>query len=74
MLGWLRVGDRAGLAVEPVKAVGVVGGRVGQELQGDLPAQARVAGAVDLAHAALAEGRNDLVGSELFSGGEGHGA
>ncbi len=66
--------DRARLAVEPMEAVGVVRRRVGQQLQGDLAPQTRVAGAVDLAHAALSERSEDLVGAELFSGGQGHAA
>ena len=66
--------DRARLAVEPMEAVGVVRRRVGEQLQGDLAPQARVAGAVDLAHAALSERSEDLVGAELFSGGQGHAA
>ena len=67
-------GDRAGLPVEAVEAVGVVRRRVREELQRHLAPQARVAGAVDLAHAALAEGAEDLVGAELLSGGQRHAA
>ena len=61
--------DGVGLPVEAREAVGVVGGRVGQHLQGDLAAEPVVARAVDLSHAALAERRQDLVGAELLSGG-----
>ena len=39
-----------------------------QDLDRDLAAQARVAGAVDLAHAARAEGGEDLVGPEAGAG------
>jgi hypothetical protein len=65
-------GNGAGLPVEAMEAVGVVRGRVGKQLERHLPPQARVAGAVHLAHAALAEGRDDLVGAELISGDQCH--
>ena len=42
---------------------------VGQDLDRDVAVEARVARAVDLAHAAGAEGGEDLVGAEAGSGG-----
>jgi hypothetical protein len=48
-----------------------LGGR--EDLQGDRPAEPRVAGPVHLPHAALSEGRDDLVRTETGTSGEGHG-
>ena len=63
-------GARLGLeALEPVRVLRE--GR-GQDLDRDLAAQARIRRAVDLAHAARAERREDLVRAEAGSGGEGH--
>src|SRR6516225_5119818 len=45
---------------------------LGGYFYGDLAAHARIAGAVNLTHAACAEGRQDLVGAEAGSGGEAH--
>jgi hypothetical protein len=64
--------DGSRLALEAAEAVLVVGGRVEEELQRDFAPQAVVAGAIHLAHPALAEGRQDLVRPELLAGGERH--
>ncbi len=52
--------DGARLALESTQAVLVVGAAFGQHLQRHVPVQPRVAGAVDLAHAPLADGSHDL--------------
>ena len=52
----------------------VLGEALGQHLDRDLAMQARVAGAIDLAHPARAQRSDDLVLSETGTGGEGHGA
>ena len=44
----------------------------GQHLDRDVASEARVARAIDLAHPARADGREDLVGTEPGSGGECH--
>ena len=49
------------LVVEPVEAAGVARERRGQELQRDRLPELQVVGAIDLAHAALAESRDDAV-------------
>ena len=50
-----------GLLLEALQAVLVGGQLLGDDLDGHVAAEARVVGAVDLAHAARAERRDDLV-------------
>ena len=45
---------------------------LGRDLDGHVAAHARIAGAVDLAHAAGAERRQDLVRSQVSSGRKRH--
>lgn len=66
-------GDRARLALEKRKAFGVVGDRLGQGLDGHVPAQLRVARTPDLSHAARAQRGEHLVVGEPLSGLERHG-
>ena len=47
--------------------------QVGQDFQRDLAAQLHVPGAVDLTHAARAEGAGDFVRAEASAGLHGHG-
>ena len=66
-------GRRTRLLLEAVEPVGV-GGKGGREdLDGDVPAEARVARAIDLAHAAGADERDDLIRAEAGAGRECHG-
>ena len=68
MLGWLseasarrfvaEVSDRLGVAVHPAR----------QHLERDAAIEARVAGEIDLAHAARAERAEDLVGAHAGAG------
>jgi hypothetical protein len=44
--------------------------RVGQDLQGDVAIQLRIARPIDLAHAASPEGRQDLVRTQAGTGTE----
>jgi hypothetical protein len=44
-----------------------------QDLDGDIPPQACIPGAVDLSHAADPDGGVDLVGAEPCAGRKGHG-
>jgi hypothetical protein len=48
-------GQDLGFAMEAREAIGIRGDGCRQQLDGDLPFQPRVGGAIDLAHAALAE-------------------
>ncbi len=52
------------LALETRHALGIIGQRRGQQLQRDVAAQRGIAGAIDLAHAAGTEQRDDFVRAE----------
>ena len=67
-------GDRLRLALEAPERVGILGEVPRQDLDRHLALELRVARAEDDAHPALAELRDDLVGSEAAPGGERHGA
>jgi hypothetical protein len=69
-VGELREGTR--FAVEPLAQLRVGGERTGQHLDRDGPIEPRIAGLVDLAHAAGADGRDDLVGSKACAGRQRH--
>jgi len=69
----IQAADGLGLALEPFLEVGAGGGALGQDLDGDRAFQARVAGAVDLAHASGADLGLDLVGAERLSWFQAHG-
>ena len=56
--------DRARLAVEALAQLRARGEMRGQDLDGDVAVETRVAGAIDLAHAAGAERGDDFVGTE----------
>ena len=64
--------DGPRLALEAGQAIGVLGDLVGEDLDRDLAAQAGVAGAVDLPHAAGPEEVDDLVRPESGSGQKRH--
>ncbi len=64
MFGWFSDAESVGLALEPRQAIGIGRELVRQHLDRDVAVQLRVAGAVDLAHAAGAEGGGDLEGAE----------
>ena len=66
-------GDDLGFPPEARQTVGVSRESVGKNLQRNITIQFRVACAVDLAHPAGAEHRDDFIGAEARSGGEGHG-
>ncbi len=66
-------GGGAGLLDETAAAVLVRHTLGGKNLDRDHPAQARVPGAVDLAHSPRAQQRENLVGPELRPEEEGHG-
>ena len=60
-VGVVQPGRGPRLAAEPLQAPGVAGDRVGQDLQGDVPAQRQLLGLVDDAHAAAADLAEDAV-------------
>lgn len=60
-MGMVQRGEHLGFAAQPRDPVGIGGEAGGEHLQRDAALEARVDGAVDLAHAALAELPRDLV-------------
>jgi len=64
---------RASFLFEAAEPIGSVGDPRGQYLDRDVPAQAAVPRAIDLAHAPFADGSDHLVRTETCTGGEGHG-
>ena len=60
------------LALEACEPVGIAGEELGKDLQRDVTIELRVARTIDLAHAARAECRDDLVGAETRTGGQRH--
>src|SRR3954471_24398155 len=70
---WMRdAREGARFVLEPPRKHGVGGERAVQDFDRDGPPEARVAGAIDLAHAAFAERRLNLVGSQAASRDERH--
>jgi len=59
-------------ALEPRHALGVTGQRLRQNFDGDIAAEPGIVSAVDLAHAASADGREDFVGAQSSTGGQLH--
>ena len=66
-VGVVQRGRGTGLALEAVQPIRIARERSGEHLDGDLAAEARVASAVDLAHAACAERRHNLERAEAIS-------
>ena len=58
------------LALETREPIGVGRDIGGQDLDGDVPLQLRVAGAIDLAHSTHAELGDDFIRGEASAGGE----
>ena len=56
---------------ETAEPIGVVGKGGGQYLDRDVAIEPGIARAIDLAHAAGAEGREDFIGTEARAGGQG---
>jgi hypothetical protein len=66
-------GERLGLALEAREHRGIASERGGEDLERDVAIELEVARAVDLAHAAGADGRDDFVRPESVAGREPHG-
>ena len=58
-------------ALEPREPFGIGGEQIRQDFDGDVAIELRVAGAVDLAHAALADQRDDFVDAETVASKQG---
>jgi hypothetical protein len=69
MFGWLSEA-RVFASLEAGHALGVGGKGGGQQLDRDVAIERRVAGAIDLAHAACPERAEDLVDAESASGAD----
>ena len=65
-------GGGARLLLEAAQAIGVGGERGGQDLDRHVAPEPRIARAIDLAHAAGAERRDDLVRAEADTRSQGH--
>ena len=57
-------GQRLGFTLEARETVRIGGEQLRQDLQRDVTAQPRVAGSIDFAHPAGADGAEDLIGAE----------
>ena len=68
----IQRGGGAGFLLEAGAALGI-GGELAEHLDHDLAAEPAIVRCVDLAHASGADRREDLVGTEAGSGGDGHG-
>jgi len=66
-------GDGAGLLLEAAQAIGIVAQLGREDLDGDVAAEAGVAGAVHLAHPPGPDQVEDLVRPQPHAGGKGHG-
>src|SRR5207253_7200621 len=65
-------GQHLRLALEACEAIGIERERVWDDLQRDVATELRIARAIHLAHAAGADGREDLVRTETGAGCESH--
>ena len=65
-------GDGLRFALEPRPPIGVGGERGRQDLDRHVTLEPRVPGAIDLAHSAFANRREDFVGAQTGGGGERH--
>ena len=63
-VGMTQRGRRAGFLLEAREPLGIRGKCWRQDLDGDVAAEPRVAGAIDLAHATFAKLGKDLIGAK----------
>jgi hypothetical protein len=66
----IQRGEGLRFTLEAREPVRVLRERLGQNLDGDVAIQLRVARAVDLAHPAFADRRSDFIGAETGAGGQ----
>ena len=65
-------GQRLCLAGEALQPLRIGGKLIGQHFEGDITIQARIAGAIHLAHTAGPEQAGDFVGTDSRTGGKLH--
>src|SRR5438105_3539784 len=68
----IQRGDRVGFALEALAMLGVHRQIWREHFDGDVAVQARIARAIDFAHPARAERREDFVWAEARAGGQRH--
>jgi hypothetical protein len=68
----IQISDSTCFAVEALSQSGTIGNMVGKNLDGDDSAEARIAGAINLAHPTRTNGREDFVGAQVLADGNCH--
>jgi hypothetical protein len=68
----VECGEDLSLAREPREPIAISSDKLGQNLQRDIAIERHVAGAIDLAHAARTDEREDFVRTEARAGGKSH--
>ena len=71
-IGMVERGKHPRLTLETKEAIGIAGEEVRQNLEGNVTAQSRIAGAIDLAHAPRTYQGDDLVLPESLSSRKSH--
>jgi hypothetical protein len=71
-VGMIQRGGRARFLLEATEAIGIVAERCRQHFNRDFSTEPRIAGAIDLPHAARAKHRQDFVRAETTAGSECH--
>src|SRR5438309_935753 len=69
----MKRGQKPRLPLEAGHPFGIEREQGGKNLERHFPSEPRIASAVDLPHAACADRREDLVGTDPGSGSQGHG-
>jgi hypothetical protein len=65
-------GQRLRLSLEAHQAIGIGREQLGQDLDGDIAVEVRIARAIDLAHAARAEGGDEFMGAKTGAAAQRH--
>ena len=73
-VGMRQRGDGLRFAIESREPLRIARDRLGQNLDGDVAIEARIARAIHLAHPTSAKRIEDFVAAEPAAGGQGHGA
>ncbi len=71
-VGMVERCERRGFTLEAGEPIGIAGDERGKHLERDVALQPRVAGAVDLAHAACTNRLQDLIGPDGHAGQQAH--
>ena len=71
-IGVVQCGRGLGLLLEAAHEVGLVGERLGQNLQRDVALQSRIASPIHLAHAAAANQLDDFIDADASARRKGH--